>query len=101
MSNADGKQLLSQAAAWRAGGAADRCRELACGSSPQATADDPPESWYRCHRAIKPRRRQPPGMRWKPRKQCWAKAQQDLSGAVETASKLEQTPPIYQDQERP
>ncbi len=69
------------------------------GSSRSGNADDPPELFAQMLSQYQARR-QAHLDAVEAEKAVLAKAQQDLSGALETASKLEQTLPIYQDQER-
>ena len=97
MSNADGKQLLSQRQL--AVLAVRRIDAELAGVEPQRNADDPPELFAQTLSQYQARR-QAHLDAVEAEKAVLAKAQQDLSGALETASKLEQTLPIYQDQER-
>jgi hemolysin D len=97
MSNADGKQLLSQRQL--AALAVRRIDAELAGVEPQRDADDPPELFAQMLSQYQARR-QAHLDAVEAEKAVLAKAQQDLSGALETASKLEQTLPIYQDQER-
>ncbi len=97
ISNADGKQLLAQRRL--AGLALRRIDAELAGVEPKQELDDPPEllaqmlAQYRA-------RRQAHIDAVEAEQAMLVKARQDLGGALETESKLRQTLPIYQDQER-
>ena len=97
MSNADGRQLTSQRQA--AALALRRIDAELAGVEPVLQADDPPELFAQTLSQYQARRRAHLDA-LEAEKSVLAKAQQDLSGALEMESKLKQTLPIYQDQER-
>ena len=97
MSNADGRQLTSQRQA--AALALRRIDAELEGVEPVLQAADPPELFAQTLSQYQARRRAHLDA-LEAEKAVLAKAQQDLSGALEMESKLKQTLPIYQDQER-
>jgi hemolysin D len=97
MSNADGKQLLAQRQL--AGLALRRIDAELAGIAPKRGADDPAGLFAQVL-AQYGARRQAHLDAVDTEKAVLAKAQQDLRAALETETKLRQTLPIYQDQER-
>jgi HlyD family secretion protein len=97
MSNADGKQLLAQRQL--VGLALRRIDAELVGVEPTQRPDDPPELFAQMQAQYRARR-QAHVDAVEGEQATLAKAQQDLGAALETESKLRQTLPIYQDQER-
>ena len=97
ISNADGRQVLAQR--WLAALALRRIDAELAGVEPEQEAGDPPELFGQMLAQYRARR-QAHIDAIGGEQAVLAKAQQDLSGALETESKLRQTLPIYQDQER-
>ena len=97
MSNADGKQLLAQRRL--AALALRRIDAELAGVEPTQEPDDPPELFAQMQAQYRARRQaHVDGV--ESEQAMLAKTQQDLGAALETESKLRQTLPIYQDQER-
>ncbi|HTS53052.1 MAG TPA: HlyD family type I secretion periplasmic adaptor subunit [Burkholderiales bacterium] len=97
MSNADAKQLLAQRQA--AGLALRRIDAELAGTEPKPEADDPAELFAHVLAQYRARRQAHlDGIDTE--KAVLAKARQDLNAALATETKLRQTLPIYQDQER-
>ena len=97
MSNADSKQVLSQLQL--AGLGLRRIDAELAGVEPKPNAGDPPELFAQMLSQYHARR-QAHLDAVETEKALLAKAQQDLSSAAEMESKLKQTLPIYEDQER-
>jgi HlyD family secretion protein len=97
MSNADGKQLLAQRRL--AALALRRIDAELAGVEPTQEPDDPPELFAQMQAQYRARR-QAHVDSVESEQAMLAKTQQDLGAALETESKLRQTLPIYQDQER-
>ena len=97
ISNADGKQLLAQRRL--AGLALRRIDAELAGIEPKQEPDDPQELFAQMQSQYRARR-QAHADAVEAEQAMLAKAQQDLGAALETESKLRQTLPIYQDQER-
>ncbi len=97
VSNADGRQLLAQRRA--AGLALRRIDAELAGVEPKQEPDDLPELFAQMLAQYRARR-QAHVDAVEAEQAVLAKAQQDLRAALETESKLQQTLPIYQDQER-
>ena len=97
ISNADGKQLLAQRRL--AGLALRRIDAELGGVEPKQEPDDPPELFAQMQSQYRARN-QAHVDAVEAEQAMLARAQQDLGAALETESKLRQTLPIYQDQER-
>ena len=97
ISNADGKQVLAQRRL--AGLALRRIDAELSGVEPKQEPDDPQELFLQMQSQYRARR-QAHADAVEGEQAVLAKAQQDLGAALETESKLRQTLPIYQDQER-
>jgi hemolysin D len=97
ISNADGKQLLAQRQL--AGLALRRIDAELAGVEPKQESDDLPELFAQMLAQYRARR-QAHVDAVEAEQAVLARGQQDLKAALETESKLQQTLPIYQDQER-